>query len=62
MSVIRDALNAMKEVMLLSNKVDDVGSMLSELSGEVRNHENRLIRMETIIEVAQYNNNQQRLD
>ena len=62
MSVVKDALKAMKEVMLLSSKVDNVGSVLSELSNEIRDHENRLIRMETIIDVAKYNNNQKRID
>ena len=42
----------MKEVLLLTDKVDRAGRMLSEISGELRDHDRRLIRLETMVEVA----------
>jgi hypothetical protein len=42
----------MKEVLLLTEKVDRAGSVLSEISRELREHDRRLIRLETIVEIA----------
>ena len=52
MSLIKDAISAMKEVIVLSEKVDQAGSLLSELSKEVREHDRRLIRIETMVEMT----------
>ena len=52
MSVIKDAMAAMREVLLLTDKVDRVGSLLSQISDELRDHDRRLIRLETLVEVA----------
>ncbi|VAW47874.1 hypothetical protein MNBD_GAMMA03-855 [hydrothermal vent metagenome] len=52
MSLIKDAVSAMKDVILLSDKVERVGKELSGVSGELRNHGDRLIRLETLVEVA----------
>jgi thioredoxin-like negative regulator of GroEL len=52
MSAIKDAILAMKEVMLLADKVDRAGALLSEISRELRDHDNRLVRLETLVEVA----------
>lgn len=60
MSVIKDAINAMKEVVLLSDKVERAGSTLSELSKELRNHDRRLLIIETTIDIAKHR--QRRLD
>jgi hypothetical protein len=46
-------MSAMKEVLLLTEKVDRAGAALSEISGELRDHDRRLIRLETIVEIAQ---------
>ncbi|MCF6194988.1 MAG: hypothetical protein L3J46_11715 [Kangiellaceae bacterium] len=54
MSVIKDAVNAMKEVILLTDKVEKTGAVLSEVSKELREHDRRLIRLETIVEIAQF--------
>ncbi|WP_153307156.1 hypothetical protein [Oceanidesulfovibrio marinus] len=43
----------MKEVLLLTEKVDQAGTMLSEISKELREHDRRLVRIETLVEVAQ---------
>lgn len=53
MSVIKDAVKAMKEVLLLTEKVEQTGNMLSEISKELRGYDRRLVRLETFIEIAQ---------
>lgn len=55
MSAIRDAISAMKEVLILTEKVEQAGSRLSELAKELREHDRRLTRLETFIEIAQIN-------
>ena len=55
MSVVKDAIAAMKEVLVLSEKVDQAGSVLSDLAKEVREHDRRLVRLETMVEIAQVN-------
>ena len=52
MSTLKDAISAMKEVLLLTDKVDRTGVALSEISSELREHDRRLIRLETIVEIA----------
>ena len=52
MSTLKDVVSALKEVLLLTDKVDRAGKMLSEISVELRNHDRRLIRLETMVEVA----------
>ena len=52
MSTLKDVVSALKEVLLLTDKVDRAGRMLSEISGELRDHDRRLIRLETMAEVA----------
>jgi hypothetical protein len=57
-STLKDVVSALKEVMLLTDKVDRTGQMLSEISSELRQHDRRLIRLETMVEIAK---NQPRL-
>jgi hypothetical protein len=52
MSAIKDAIAAMKEVLLLSEKVDRAGNLLSEISTELRDHDRRLVRLETMVEIS----------
>ena len=54
MSTLKDVISAMKEVLLLTDKVDRAGKVLTDISGELRNHDRRLIRLETLVEVAKY--------
>jgi len=54
LSVVKDAINAMKEVVLLSDKVERAGSTLSELSKELREHDRRLLVIETTIDIAKH--------
>ena len=52
MSAFKDVISAMKEVLLLTDKVDMAGKMLSDISSELREHDRRLIRLETMVELA----------
>ena len=52
MSKLKEVVSALKEVLLLTDKVDRAGKMLSEISGELRDHDRRLIRLETMVDVA----------
>lgn len=52
MGAIKDALDAMNKVVLMNDKVERTGKALSEISKELRDHEGRLIRIETFIEIA----------
>ena len=62
MSVIKEAVNAMKEVLLLTGKVEQTGNMLSQISTELRQHDRRLVRLETIIEINQAKNRPKKLN
>ncbi len=62
MSVIKDAVNAMKEVILLTDKVEKTGAVLSEVSKELREHDRRLIRLETMVEIAQVQISQKQIE
>ena len=52
MSTLKDVMSAMKEVLLLTDKVDRTGKLLTEISRELRDHDRRLIRLETMVEIA----------
>ena len=52
MSTIKYVMAAMKEVLLLTDNVERAGSMLSDISAELRDHDRRLVRLETIVEIA----------
>ncbi len=52
MSTLKDVMSAMKEVLLLTDKVDRAGAVLSEMANELRDHDHRLVRLETIVEIA----------
>ena len=58
MSTVKDVISAMKEILLLTDKVDRAGTVLSEIANELRDHDRRLIRLETVVQIAQ---NQPRL-
>ncbi len=52
MGTLKDVMSAMKEVLLLTDKVDRAGKVLSDISNELRDHDRRLIRLETMVEIA----------
>ncbi len=55
MSMVKDAIKAMREVLVLSDKVDKSGTLLSEIAQELREHDRRLIRLEAMVEMATIN-------
>ncbi len=52
MSTLKDVISAMKEVLLLTDKVERTGSVLTEISKELREHDRRLVRLETMVEIG----------
>lgn len=52
MSAIKDAIAAMKEVLLLTDKVERAGTLLRDVSHELREHDRRLTRLETLVEFS----------
>jgi len=44
----------MKEVLLLTDKVERTGNILTEISKELREHDRRLIRLETLVDIAKF--------
>ena len=52
MSTLKDAIGAIRKILLLTEKVNNTGKLLSALSAEVRSHDRRLIRIETMIEIS----------
>jgi len=55
MSTMKDVLSAVKEVLLLTNRVDSLAHTVTALAKEVRGQDRRLIRLETMVEMAQRN-------
>ncbi len=53
MSLVKDAVSAMKEVLVLNEKINQVGKTMEQVSKELREHDKRLVRLETYIEIAQ---------
>ena len=52
MSTLQDVISAMKEVLLLTDKVERTGNVLTEISKELREHDRRLVRLETMVEIG----------
>lgn len=53
MSMVKDAIGAMKDVLILTEKVEQAGKSLSEIGKELRDHDRRIVRLETYLEIAQ---------
>lgn len=53
MSTLQDVFGAVKEVLLLTHKIEDLGKTLQEAAVELKDHDRRLVRLETIFEMAQ---------
>ncbi|TWB48693.1 hypothetical protein [Nitrospirillum viridazoti] len=52
MSTLKDILNGLKTTIELNSKVVSVSNAVSELTKDMRNLDRRLVRVETIIEIA----------
>ena len=53
MSAWSDIRDSVRKIILMQDKIDRLASGLSRLSTDVMDHEKRLIRIETMIEMAQ---------
>jgi hypothetical protein len=53
MSLLSDALTATKKILLVSEELDRLSDDTKSLARTVTDHEHRLIRIETTIEIAQ---------
>jgi hypothetical protein len=53
MSAWADIRDSVRKIILMQDKIDRLASGLSRLSADVMDHEKRLIRIETMIEMAQ---------
>jgi hypothetical protein len=58
MSVVKDVVAALKEVLMLTEKVDQTGKILSEISKELRDHDRRIVRLETFVEIGKMQHKQ----
>jgi hypothetical protein len=52
LSTLKDVISARKEVLLLTDKVERTGGVLTEISKELREHDRRLVRLETLFVVV----------
>ncbi|MEO0436582.1 MAG: hypothetical protein AAF098_06720 [Pseudomonadota bacterium] len=52
MSAVGDAIAGIKQALLLTEKVDRVAKELETVALELRDHDRRLVRIETMIEVT----------
>ena len=52
MNTLKDVISAMKEVLLLTDKIERTGGVLTEISKELREHDRRLVRLETLVEIG----------
>jgi hypothetical protein len=52
MSVVKDILDGLKTAIELNSKVVSVGNAVDRLATDVRDLDRRLVRVETIIEIA----------
>ena len=53
MSMLKNAVTLVKELLSLTEKVNSTGRQLGEMAEELRSHDRRLIRIETIIDIVQ---------
>jgi len=53
LSAVGDIFKAVQRVMLLQARVDELADLHKELLAEVRDHDRRLVRIETMIEMSE---------
>jgi hypothetical protein len=53
MSAIDSPLKSIRRVILMESKINDLADGLKEMSRRIIDHEGRLIRIETLVEIAQ---------
>ena len=55
MSALKDVLDGIREVLRMSDQIKAAAETLKAVSAELREHDRRLVRLETMVEVAQAN-------
>ncbi|MGE5567166.1 MAG: hypothetical protein ACM3YN_13560 [Parcubacteria group bacterium] len=55
MSVLDQVLSGIRDAILLSEKVERLSQNAEALALELRDHDRRLVRLETMVEMAQAN-------
>ena len=53
MSAIDSLLKSIRRVILMESKINDLADGLKEMSRRIVDHDGRLIRIETLVEIAQ---------
>ena len=62
MSFVRDILGGLQKIVVLEHRVTELNAEVSKLSEDIKNHEGRLIRIETMIEMSLRDGARPRLD
>jgi len=52
-SALSDIVESLRKIILMQDKIDHLAGGISRLSADVMDHEKRLIRIETMIEIRQ---------
>ncbi len=52
MSTLRDAIDGIKKVLLLTEKVNSTATTLEQVVTELREHDRRIVRIESMIELS----------
>ncbi|RLA39986.1 MAG: hypothetical protein DRR06_18195 [Gammaproteobacteria bacterium] len=55
--MLSDTLKAVREVLLLADKVDRLGQTLEKVAIEVNDQDKRIVRLEAFVEMAMINQN-----
>jgi hypothetical protein len=55
MSWISDLTDNLKKVILMEHKIDQLGDTVKDIQSQCVDHDRRLLRIETMIEIAQRN-------
>jgi hypothetical protein len=50
--MFKEAMAAVKAALLLTEKVDQAGVALDKIANELRDHDRRIVRLETVLEFA----------
>ena len=53
MSAFEELLKSIRRVIIMESKLEGLSEGLKDMTGRIMDHEGRLIRIETMIEVAQ---------
>lgn len=53
MSVYTDIVAAVKQALILNEKVENTGKALDQVAAELRDHDRRIVRLETFVEIGQ---------